>query len=64
MLKLFPGLTEDQIDAKTQDWLRRHENDRDLFDVLSEGIDGLLSYSFEALRDEELDETEEEKEWN
>ena len=51
-------------DRKAQEWLRRHENDLDLFDVLSEGIDGLLNFSFEALRDEELSETEEEKNWN
>ena len=64
MLQQLFGLSEEQIDAKTQAWLKRHENDRDLFDVLSEGIDGLLNYSFESLRDEELDETEEEKDWN
>lgn len=51
-------------DQKAQEWLRKHENDLDLFDVLSEGIDGLLSYSFEALRDEENKETEEDRDWN
>lgn len=51
-------------DQKAQEWLRKHENDLDLFDVLSEGIDGLLSYSFEALRDEENMETEEDRDWD
>ena len=51
-------------DRKAQEWLRRHENDLDLFDVLSEGIDCLLNFSFEALRDEELSETEEDNNWD
>ena len=64
MLQQLLGLSETQIDAKTQAWLKRHENDRDLFDVLSEGIDGLINYSLEALRDEELKECYKEDEWN
>jgi hypothetical protein len=51
-------------DRKAQEWLRRRESDLDLFDVLAEGIDGLLNYSFEALRDEENTETEEDNDWN
>ena len=64
MLQQLLGLSDEQIDAKTQAWLKRHENDRDLFDVLSEGIDGLLNYSIEALRDEEMKEIYKEDEWN
>ena len=64
MLQQLIGLSEDQIDAKTQAWLKRHENDRDLFDVLAEGIDGLINIPIEALRDKELTECYEEDEWN
>lgn len=55
---LSPNLT----DAQIQEWFKHRDDDRDLFDVLSEGIDGLLNYSFEALRDEELNYDEDE--WN
>lgn len=55
---LSPNLT----DAQIQEWFKHRDDDRDLFDVLSEGIDGLLNYSFEALRDEELNDDEDE--WN
>lgn len=57
---LNPNLT--LTDAQIQEWFKHRDDDRDLFDALSEGIDGLLNYSFEALRDEELNDDEDE--WN
>lgn len=46
-------------------WINAHRAELGLFESLKEGIDGLVTCSFDALRDEELNKIyDDENNWN
>lgn len=52
-------------DAEARTWIEEHKSELGLFDIFDEGIKGLIGYSFEALRDEELSKKyQEDEDWN
>lgn len=56
---------EVMADPEARAWIEEHKSELGLFDIFDEGIKGLIGYSFEALRDEELSKKyKEDDDWN
>lgn len=56
---------EVMADPEARAWIEEHKSELGFFDIFDEGIKGLIGYSLEALRDEELEQKyQEDDDWN